>query len=36
MIGILSLQGAISEHASVLNKIGVSNKAVLNQNDPLV
>lgn len=33
MIGILSLQGSISEHASVLNKIGVSNKAVLNQND---
>lgn len=33
MIGVLSLQGAISEHAAVLNKIGVSNKAVLNQDD---
>ncbi len=33
MIGVLSLQGAISEHADALNKLGVENKPILNQAD---
>ncbi|MFD1126007.1 pyridoxal 5'-phosphate synthase glutaminase subunit PdxT [Lentilactobacillus raoultii] len=33
MIGVLSLQGAISEHAHVLNQIGVKSKPILNRDD---